>query len=176
MKNFSKHPSEQRLSLFAGKDLGSLSYWLIKRHVARCNQCSQLASHFTSLSNDLSAMETVPAPDWESFSRQIRVAAAQIPPAQPISVGWRSRTVGGVVLAAAAVVLVLLFVPDNNSSLQPETAVIPQQYSNPAHSPASMWQDFESAVKVQITSEGQLRVRSYDAHSGLMMITDYYTP
>ena len=35
-----KHPDEAVLALFAGHDLGFVSEWRTRRHVARCRQCS----------------------------------------------------------------------------------------------------------------------------------------
>ena len=85
------HPSETRLALYAGRELGVWSRWAVSRHVSRCSQCHDQVRAFVADKERLRrACAEFPAGlEWERLASEmtanIRVglAAGEHPTSPP---------------------------------------------------------------------------------------------
>jgi hypothetical protein len=68
-----KHPDEAALALFAGHDLGFVSEWRTRRHVARCEQCRAAVEGFASLRSQLVDLGELPADlGWNKLAAEMK--------------------------------------------------------------------------------------------------------
>lgn len=171
MSPLRRHPTEERLSLFAGGELGWFWRWRTARHAANCRTCEVAIENFRRLRAELGQAQPAPRVDFGALAQRINVAAEQASshgrprPARR----WKVAAASG--LAAAAATLALLLLPGENSPASPERAKAVQPV--PA---MDVPLDVHDGLEAQITSDGRLRVRSFQAGSGQLAITDYYAP
>ncbi len=163
-----RHPTEQALSLFAGGDLSPLRKRMVGRHVARCEACRATVAAHARIRERLARAALTPDVDFEALSHRIRKTAALDSPGWD----WRWRAVTGMAAVAAACAAVLLL-PERVGDGRPEPAPVTE--SMPA--PPLHAGDFPlDPTESQITPRGGLSVRSFDAVSGTLTITDYFAP
>jgi hypothetical protein len=68
-----KHPDEAVLALFAGHDLGFVSEWRTRRHVARCRQCSAAVDAFGSVRSQIADLGELPADlGWNRLAAEMK--------------------------------------------------------------------------------------------------------
>jgi hypothetical protein len=68
-----KHPDEAALALFAGRDLGIVSEWRTRRHVARCEQCRAAVDSFVALRTQLVDLGEIPADlGWNRLAAEMK--------------------------------------------------------------------------------------------------------
>lgn len=179
MRLFGGHPSERDLALFAGGELGPLRRWRIERHLQSCAACKAETAAYFHLSAELAELADLPDIDWNALAGNIRAAAAQAAPERtPPRLGWIWK-----VAAAACLLLAVLAVRENGPSTTDSPADAPAAASAAAGGAAAE-PDFLSAAAfeawsspdAQITAEGRLSLRRFDAGSGAMTITEYYAP
>src|SRR5439155_16573862 len=60
-KTVMRHPVETDLALFAGRDLGFISEWQIRRHVSLCDECRATVDAFESLQSETAGLGDLPA-------------------------------------------------------------------------------------------------------------------
>jgi len=71
-----KHPDEAALALFAGHDLGFVSEWRTRRHVARCERCREAVDGFVSLRSQLVDLGELPSDlGWNRLAPPVSPAA-----------------------------------------------------------------------------------------------------
>ena len=162
------HPNERLLSLLAGNDLGVLPRQLVRRHVARCDQCASTVAGFQGLRSELARAKPVPEMDFEALAHQIRAAAA-LDPIRPSAGRWRWNAAAGAGLAAAIAVALLLPVENRDSHEPDMVGAIPSEatWSMPGTG---------AGTEAQLTAEGGLTVRAFHSGSGTLTVTDYYAP
>jgi len=68
-----KHPVEGDLALLAGRDLGFISDWRIRRHVAHCEQCRATVREFEGLQAETAGLAALP-PDigWNRLASEMK--------------------------------------------------------------------------------------------------------
>lgn len=171
MNPLRRHPTQECLSLFAGGELGWFGRWRIARHAARCRTCELAIENFRRLRAELSRAQPAPRVDFGALAHRINVAAEQASrhgsprPARR----WKVAAASGLAGAAAALALLLSPGADNLATPERANAVEPV----PA---IDVPLDVHDGLEAQITSDGRLRVRSFQAGSGQLAITDYYAP
>ena len=68
-----KHPDEAVLALFAGHDLGFVSEWRTRRHVARCRQCRAAVDAFGSVRSQIADLGELPAElGWNRLAAEMK--------------------------------------------------------------------------------------------------------
>ena len=68
-----KHPDEAALALFAGHDLGFVSEWRTRRHVARCEQCRAAVEAFGSVRSQIADLGELPADlGWNRLAAEMK--------------------------------------------------------------------------------------------------------
>ena len=68
-----KHPVETDLALFAGRDLGLVSEWRVRRHVSRCERCRAGVEAFESLQAETAALGELPAEiGWNRLASEMK--------------------------------------------------------------------------------------------------------
>ena len=184
MKLFGAHPNERKLALFAGGELGPLSRWRIERHLESCASCKAEAAEYFHLSAELSELAELPALDWLALARNIQAAAVQADVGRAAPRLGRLWKIGAAPAAAAGLLLAVWAVRESRLPStaplgpQTETAAIADRTDAPAPhdaSPAAAFNEW-SRPDAQITVDGRLSLRSFDAASGAMTITEYYAP
>ncbi len=182
MKIFGAHPNERDLALFAGGELGPLSRWRIERHLESCASCKAAAAEYFHLSAELSELAELPDIDWLALARNIQAAAAQAAAVRPAPSLARLWKIGAAAAAAACLLLAVWAVREGRPAaplgLQAETAAIADKANAPAQHDVLSTAAFDewSSPDAQITADGRLSLRSFDAGSGAMTITEYYAP
>lgn len=170
-----RHPDERYLALLAGEDLGPLRALLVRRHVARCPACAETVSSHRELRRQFRAEAGIPAADLGPLALRIRASARRLAPAATPSPApsraWRP------VLAAAAVVVAVVSVGVLDRA---------PDWERGAGTPSPAGQEFWASStadphdlpsgQAQITARGALSVRSFDAGTGTLTITDYHLP
>lgn len=171
MKPLRRHPTEERLSLCAGGELGWFGRWRTARHAAKCRTCERTIENFRLLRAELSCAQPTPRVDFRALAHRIDVAAEQAAGHGRPRSAWRWRVAAASGLAGAAAALALLLAPGEDSPASPERANAVQPV--PA---MDIPQVVHEGLEAQITPDGRLRVRSFQAGSGQLAITVYYAP
>ena len=87
---FFRHPSEGKLALFAGGELGPLARWRIEGHLNGCSRCRQAVHEFFELRSRVIDLAELPHVDWAGLAAGIhrRRAAGEREKARPAPL-WR---------------------------------------------------------------------------------------
>ena len=167
MRGQRRHPDERALALLAGGDLGLLRNRRVAWHVSRCARCRASVAKFEAMRSRLARESNIPDVDYEALARRIRAAVATKPRAdRSWQWGWTAAFAASAVTATLVAMLMLPERPDG-----------PQRVSSSrAQAPLPVATIPFEADEAQVTAEGGLSVRSYDALSGTLTITDYYAP
>ncbi len=205
MSIFNSHPNERDLALFAGGELGPLSRWRIERHLESCAACKAEAAAYFHLPEKLSELAELPDMDWTTFARNIRAAAAQASDNRPATPSfgrlWKACAAAAAAACLPAAIWAVLeyrsrpadlraeaaapfesrteeAAKEQERPLLPETAAISGAADAPAEHDVLSTTAFDewSSPDAQITAEGRLSLRRFDAVSGAMTITEYYAP
>ncbi len=198
MKIFGAHPGERDLALFAGGELGPLSRWRIERHLESCASCKTEAAEYFHLADKLSELSELPDIDWNALSHNIQAAASQAAGKRPEPSLGRLWKVAAVTASAACLLLTVRVVHEQRSRPAATAPLETPAEEDPNKQKADFVEaaaisgrvnDFAdyyvfstvgfkawSSSDVQITAEGGLSLRSFDAGSGAMTITEYYAP
>lgn len=183
MRIFGGHPRERDLALFAGGELGPLSRWRIERHLESCAACKAEAAAYFHLSAELSELAELPDIDWNALARNIRAAAARDAPGRlPPRFGWDWKTAAAPAAAACLALAVWAVrenpppAPASPAGSPPAVSAAADGFAEERGAPYSAALDEWSSPDAQITAEGRLSMRSFDARSGTMTITEYYAP
>jgi hypothetical protein len=184
-----RHPSEESLALFAGRELNLLGRWKIGAHVARCAGCQDAVEQFTSAREWLRANDELPPEiHWGPLAAEMKgnirvglaagecVAAA---PVAPIRLRWR-------LLAGAAFAMVLisgLFIlpPGSRRPVndRPEGIVLE---ATPAgielkqeDRSLSLLQPHAEDVTVSVDATGVVQAGYVDSETGYVTINNVYS-
>src|SRR5579872_4273936 len=66
------HPSETRLALYAGGDLGRWGRWLVGRHVGECPDCQREIADFSALRSDVCQVAELPEIEWQPLAAEMK--------------------------------------------------------------------------------------------------------
>jgi anti-sigma factor RsiW len=66
------HPSEARLALFAGGELGRWRRWAVERHLAECAECRREVSDFSALRAGTAALNDLPEVAWDRLGAEMK--------------------------------------------------------------------------------------------------------
>lgn len=67
-----KHPSDATLALYAGRDLGWLAQWRVRRHLARCERCRGEAAGYEDARRVLPELSELPGLPWNRLAAEMR--------------------------------------------------------------------------------------------------------
>jgi hypothetical protein len=189
-----KHPSEDKLALYAGGDLGPLERWRVRRHVDGCALCRTETAQFENAGNVL-ADEAAQVPeglDWGPLAREMAanirlgLAAGEIvgpaPHKPPQRMFWRPAAV----VASAAGLLVTAWWLNLPQTRTPAAHVQPAIVG-------TLVQETDSGIEVksdkgsltllrprtasaamQVSAPGSLRERYVDDETGQVTINNVY--
>jgi len=66
------HPSQGKLALFAGGDLGPFDAWRVTRHLNQCAECRRDAADFSGLRAEVSELNDVPEISWKRLAAEMK--------------------------------------------------------------------------------------------------------
>jgi len=66
------HLTPSILALYSGQDLGWFARWRAERHLAGCRRCRDEVAAFSSLSEDLAELNTIPALPWNRMAAEMK--------------------------------------------------------------------------------------------------------
>lgn len=187
------HPSESRLALYAGRDLGLWERFRISRHLNRCERCQRYVNGLADIREWIGAQaEEIPVEvDWGRLAVEMRAnirlglaagqCVAEAPPAKVTLARWRTPALVSPVLVVVVAGWILLslhpplspFIAGSRHEvvLQAGSAGIGLEKDGRGMqllSPAG--QDVIASVR----GETAVRSRYVDPDSGQMMITHVY--
>jgi hypothetical protein len=183
-----RHPSQAKLALFAGGDLGRFDGWRVTRHVNACAECRADAADFSALRAEVSGLNDMPDISWSRLAAEMKanirlgVEAGECVAALPGSrkiYGLRGLIACGS-LAALLVASVLLQSPSPHlgGANQPDQAVA--EVSGNGIQVKEGGKSFglthgrASDVNYSASAQGIMRDRYVDADSGQVTINDVY--
>ena len=169
MRRVDRHPGERTLSLLAGGDLGPLRRHWVGHHVSRCAPCSASVESYRRIRDQVALEARVPEVDFGALARQVQAAAA-VRTRDKARWQWGWRTAVGTGAVAGALVAIALV---SDWETVPSQPTVPTFYRQGLPQVATLP---VAPAEAQLTSEGWLSVRSFDAASGTLTITDYFAP
>lgn len=67
-----KHPSQDRLALFAGGDLGRFARWRTERHLFDCDQCREEVATFAAVREIVPELAETPEIAWNRLAAEMK--------------------------------------------------------------------------------------------------------
>lgn len=187
------HPSESRLALYAGKDLGLWERFRISRHLNRCERCQRHMEELAGIREWMGTQaDEVPLEvDWDNLAAEMRanirlgVAAGQcVAEAPPIRLSlsrWRTPALVSPVLLVLVAGWILLSL---NPPLRPVAAGYRHEVVLQAGADGiglekdgrgfTLLSPRGEDVIASVRGETAVRSRYVDPDSGQMMITHVY--
>lgn len=190
------HPTDARLALYAGKDIGLWPRLRIARHLRRCEHCSQHAEEFRGIREWIRGQEDdLPAgTNWGDLAAEMRanirlgLAAGQCvatPEEEQVRVRWFSPAMALPVLLVVIALWIL-------QSLHP-LGLTPAPYPRASTSPVEVLQTSSTEIGLEkdgrgfallhprgenvvssVRGEAAVRVRYVDADTGQVTISHVY--
>jgi hypothetical protein len=181
-----KHPSAERLALYAGGDLSVLRRWRVGAHLAGCEACRREAEAFRRVRR-LLREEAAGLPaglDWTSLAAEMQanirlglIAGKIVEPAAERGPRLGFRAAAGLVLATMVIITGwFLNIPQPG---RPVPGVVLEATEAGLElrdngRTLTMLQPASARVTYTVNAEGSLRARYVDADTGQVTITNVY--
>ncbi len=185
-----KHPSEATLALYAGRDLGFLARWRIRRHLDRCEQCRSEVDAFDEVRAVLPELGELPDVHWNRLAAEMKanirlgleagscVGTVTAPPRQPWFGG--RAIVAYASIAALMCAGVLLERPAPHPTVASDDGVVLQATGNGielkdgTQALSLRHGGSQDVTFITVGAQGSVRARYVDAETGYVTINNVY--
>ncbi|MEX2260471.1 MAG: hypothetical protein WD696_00895 [Bryobacteraceae bacterium] len=196
----SEHPSEARLALFAGGELGRFAHWRIARHVSTCPHCGRTFAAFSEIRSamGLLAERDAAPPSWDRLAAEMKAnirlgleageCVALDEAAPEFDSGLASRRYRAMVASACAAALLVtamwLHPIEPHALKTARPAALPEGVFlaasgggidlNDGGSVLSLRHNAAGEVTVSVGAQGSVRARFVDSETGYVTINNVY--
>ena len=185
-----KHPSEARLALHAGGDLGRIARWRMERHLAVCERCREDLGGFAATREIVPELAEIPEVPWSRLAAEmkanIRLGLSAGECVRPGEVPLRHSLFSGaraaVALASVAALLVTGLVlerPAPNPGFPKNEGVVVQTMKNGIQvregaQALRLMHAGAQNVTYSVGAQGSMRARYVDPETGYVTINNVY--
>ena len=188
-----KHPSEARLALHAGGDLGLWARWRTARHVARCERCRREVEAFFGVRDTAAERAGIPDVHWASLAAEmkanirlglaagacVRAEPSRHPVASPLFAGARAAVAFASVLALLVTGLVLEHPAPRRASGYPEGVTVQAtgsgiQVRGGGETLVLLHAREARDVTYSVGAQGSMRARYVDPDTGYVTVNNVY--
>jgi hypothetical protein len=186
-----KHPSEAKLALYAGGDLGRIARWSTDRHLSACVRCREEVAAFARVREIVPELGEIPEVSWNRLAAEMKanirlglaagecVRNGEAPQRRTLFSGARAA----VALASIAAVLVTAVVLEHPAP----------QFTRAEHSEGVVVQTTTNGIQVReggqalrlmhsgaqnvtysVGAQGSMRARYVDPETGYVTVNNVY--
>jgi anti-sigma factor RsiW len=183
-----KHPSQARLALHAGGDLGFFARWRTERHLASCDECRAELTSFESMREILPDLGEIPEIPWNRLAAEMKanirlgLAAGECVrtderPLRESRIFTGARAIVATASTAALMVTGLMLerpapiVADDGMVVQTMAGGIQVSKGRQA---LRLMHAGASNVTYSVDAQGGMRARSVDPETGMVTINNAY--
>jgi anti-sigma factor RsiW len=187
-----KHPSEAKLALYAGGDLGRIARWRTDRHLTRCDRCREEVAAFARVREIVPELGEIPEVSWSRLAAEMKanirlglaagecVRTGEAPKRRTLFSGARAA----VALASIAAVLVTAVVlehpsPQALTRAERSEGVVVQTTTNGIQvreggQALRLMHSGAQNVTYSVGAQGSMRARYVDPETGYVTINNVY--